>query len=157
MGAFDHLPYRKGVGIMLLNAQGKVFVAKRIDMTSEAWQMPQGGIDDGEEPQTAALRELKEETGTDKAEIIADSGEWLRYDLPDALVPKLWKGRYRGQEQLWFAMRFTGQDSDIDIATEHAEFSEWRWADMHTLPELIVPFKRDMYADLAQRFSSLVG
>lgn len=157
MGAFDHLPYRKGVGIMLLNTQGKVFVAKRIDMTSEAWQMPQGGIDDGEEPQTAALRELKEETGTDKAEIIADSGEWLRYDLPDALVPKLWKGRYRGQEQLWFAMRFTGQDSDIDIATEHAEFSEWRWADMHTLPELIVPFKRDMYADLAQRFSSLVG
>jgi len=157
MGAFDHLPYRKGVGIMLLNAQGKVFVAKRIDMTSEAWQMPQGGIDAGEEPQTAALRELKEETGTDKAEIIADSGEWLRYDLPDALVPKLWKGRYRGQEQLWFAMRFTGQDSDIDIATEHAEFSEWRWADMHTLPELIVPFKRDMYADLAQRFSSLVG
>ncbi|PZP84528.1 MAG: RNA pyrophosphohydrolase, partial [Azospirillum brasilense] len=119
MGAFDHLPYRRGVGIMLLNARGKVFVAKRIDMTSEAWQMPQGGIDDGEDPQTAALRELKEETGTDKAEIIADSGEWLRYDLPDALVPKLWKGRYRGQEQLWYVMRFTGQDSDIDIATDH--------------------------------------
>lgn len=152
MGAFEHLPYRRGVGIMLLNDAGKVFVAKRIDMTSEAWQMPQGGIDDGEEPRTAALRELKEEIGTDKAEIIAESQDWLRYDLPDALVPKIWKGRYRGQKQYWYVMRFTGNDRDIDIATDHPEFSEWRWAEMHTLPDIIVPFKKDLYAELVRRF-----
>jgi putative (di)nucleoside polyphosphate hydrolase len=153
MGAFDHLPYRPGVGMMVLNAEGKVFVAKRLDMTSEAWQMPQGGIDPGEEPRATALRELREEIGTDKAEIIADSGEWLRYDLPDALVPKIWKGRYRGQEQMWFLLRFTGQDSDINIHTDHPEFSEWRWADLHSLPDLIVPFKRALYEQLVQHFA----
>ena len=153
--AHAHLPYRDGVGIMLLNPHNLVFVAKRIDMTSEAWQMPQGGIDQGEEPQAAALRELMEETGTDKAVIVQESREWLAYDLPDHLVPKLWKGRYRGQRQKWFAMRFSGTDSDINIATEHPEFCEWKWVAMEELPDIIVPFKRDMYQQLVDEFSSL--
>ncbi len=153
--AHAHLPYRDGVGIMLLNPHNLVFVAKRIDMTSEAWQMPQGGIDQGEEPQAAALRELMEETGTDKAAILQESREWLAYDLPDHLVPKLWKGRYRGQRQKWFAMRFSGTDSDINIATEHPEFCEWKWVAMEELPDIIVPFKRDMYQQLVDEFSSL--
>ena len=140
---------------MLLNPHNLVFVAKRIDMTSEAWQMPQGGIDQGEEPQAAALRELMEETGTDKAVIVQESREWLAYDLPDHLVPKLWKGRYRGQRQKWFAMRFSGTDSDINIATEHPEFCEWKWVAMEELPDIIVPFKRDMYQQLVDEFSSL--
>jgi len=156
MGAFDHLPYRRGVGMMLVNAEGRVFVAKRIDTVAEAWQMPQGGIDEGEDPHAAALRELEEEIGTSKAEIMADSGGWLRYDLPDALIPKLWKGRYRGQEQMWFLLRFTGADADINIATAHPEFSEWRWAEMHTLPDLIVPFKRELYQQIVQKFGHLI-
>src|SRR5687768_5045371 len=111
------LPYRPGVGIMLLNADNQVFVARRIDTISEAWQMPQGGIDEGEDPLQAALRELKEETGTDKAVLLRESHDWMTYDLPQALVPKIWGGRYRGQKQKWFAMRFTGQPSDININT----------------------------------------
>lgn len=149
------LPYRKGVGMMLLNAQNQVFVAKRIDNTAEAWQMPQGGIDDGEDPQTAAMRELMEETGTDKARIIAESAGWLRYDLPDFLIPKIWGGKYRGQEQKWYAMRFEGTDADINIATEHAEFSDWKWVPMASLPDLIVPFKRDLYETLVAEFEYL--
>jgi putative (di)nucleoside polyphosphate hydrolase len=144
------LPYRSGVGIMLLNKAGLVFVAKRIDMTSEAWQMPQGGIDEDESPLQAARRELKEETGTDKAEVLAESPGWFTYDLPDALVPKIWGGKYRGQKQKWFAMRFTGKDSDIDIATDHAEFSEWKWVKAQTLPDIIVPFKRALYAKVLE-------
>lgn len=137
---------------MLLNADNHVFVAKRIDMTSEAWQMPQGGIDEGEDPRTAAMRELLEETGTDKARILAESADWLRYDLPTYLVPKIWGGRYRGQEQKWFALRFDGTDADINIATEHAEFSEWKWEPMHTLPDVIVPFKRALYQQIVEEF-----
>jgi putative (di)nucleoside polyphosphate hydrolase len=149
------LPYRMGVGIMLLNAQNEVFVAKRIDMRSEAWQMPQGGIDEGETPRQAALRELQEETGTNKANIIAESRDWFHYDLPEALVPIIWGGRYRGQQQKWFAMRFTGHDSDINIETEHPEFSEWKWTPMHTLPNIIVPFKREIYTDIVAEFKHL--
>ena len=141
--------------MMLFNAAGKVFVAKRIDTTSEAWQMPQGGIDEGEDPQTAALRELKEEIGTDAATILGQSVEWYRYDLPDELVPRIWKGRYRGQEQQWFALRLTAADFAIDIATAHAEFSEWKWVDIETLPDIIVPFKRDLYAALVKEFRHL--
>lgn len=154
MGAYEHLPYRPGVGVMLVNAANDVFVAKRIDMTSEAWQMPQGGIDPGEDPAVTALRELEEEIGTRKAVMIAQSRDWLRYDLPDALVPRIWQGKYRGQEQQWYLMRFTGTDDDINIATAHPEFNAWRWAAMASLPDIIVPFKRALYAQLVEEFSA---
>jgi len=150
------LPYRKGTGLMMVNRRGEVFVARRIDMPSEAWQMPQGGIDKGESPREAAMRELKEEIGTDKAKIIAESAGWLTYDLPADLVPKLWGGRYRGQTQKWFLLRFTGKDSDIDIETDHPEFLYWKWAALHDLPKLLVPFKRKLYEDLLEEFAPLI-
>lgn len=149
------LPYRNGVGIMLINRDRRVFVAKRIDMVSEAWQMPQGGIDGDEAPLAAARRELKEETGTDKAELIREGRGWTTYDLPDELVPRIWGGKYRGQRQKWFALRFVGTDADIDIATEHPEFSEWQWVEMPRLPGIIVPFKRALYQSLAEEFADL--
>lgn len=149
------LPYRPCVGIMLLNREGLVFVARRIDNTAEAWQMPQGGIDKGEEPRETALREMEEEIGTRNAEIVAESREWLAYDLPEHLVPKLWGGKYRGQTQKWFAMRFLGEDSEINIATKHPEFSHWKWVKPKELPELIVPFKRDLYERIVKEFSHL--
>ena len=149
------LPYRRGVGIMLLNARDEVFVARRIDMPSDAWQMPQGGIDQGERPIEAAWREMAEEIGTANAKLLAKSRGWLRYDLPADLAAVLWQGRYRGQEQKWFAFRFTGADSDINIDTDHPEFSAWRWAAMATLPELIVPFKRQLYIDIIAQFEHL--
>lgn len=153
MGAFDHLPYRRGVGIMLLNRDGHVFVAKRLDTIAEAWQMPQGGIDAGEDPQAAAVRELQEETGVTGAAIVAESADWYTYDLPDALIPKIWGGQHRGQKQKWYVMRHLGPDSAIDIAQEHPEFSEWKWVPVQQLPALIVPFKRDLYQQLVTEFS----
>lgn len=149
------LPYRKGVGVVLLDARGLVFVARRID-TPGAWQLPQGGVDQGEKPRQAALRELEEEIGTNKAEIIAKSADWLSYDLPAHLVGKVWKGRYRGQSQRWFLMRFTGTDADIDLAASgHPEFDAWRWAPIGELPSLIVPFKRPLYEQLVAEFTPL--
>lgn len=150
------LPYRPCAGIMLVNPQGRVFVAKRIDMPSDHWQMPQGGIDEGEDPRTAALRELHEEIGTDRAEILAETADWLLYDLPDDLVGKIWKGRYRGQKQKWFLMRFTGTDSDIDIATHNPEFSDWKWIPVDQVPEVIVPFKRDVYDQVVAEFAPVI-
>jgi putative (di)nucleoside polyphosphate hydrolase len=147
------LPYRPCVGIMLLNARGQAFVARRIDMPSEAWQMPQGGIDEGETPRQAVIRELREEVGTDKAEIIAESDHWLDYELPAELVGKLWGGRYRGQTQKWFALRFTGTDEDVNIATEIPEFLDWKWAELDRLPSLIVPFKRRLYEQIVAEFA----
>jgi putative (di)nucleoside polyphosphate hydrolase len=147
------LGYRHSVGIMLLNRHGEVFVGRRIDMPSAAaWQMPQGGIDPGETPRQAALRELKEETGTNNAVVLGESRGWLKYNLPTELVGKVWGGDYRGQKQKWFIMRFTGSDSDIDPATEHPEFDCWQWVAPRRLPELIVPFKRQLYLDILDEF-----
>lgn len=156
MGAFAHLPYRLGVGMMLLNDAGQVFVAKRLDQLVEAWQMPQGGIDDGEDERSACMRELMEEVGTDRATILAESADYYAYDLPDDLVPIIWKGKYRGQKQRWFALRLNGDDSLIDIrANAHPEFSEWQWVNMEELPGVIVPFKRELYEALVKEFRYL--
>lgn len=152
---FDKRPYRPGVGVMLLNDKTEVLVAQRIDMPSDAWQMPQGGIDGKETPVAAAWREMREEIGTDKAALLAESRGWYLYDLPRNLADKIWRGRFRGQRQKWFAFRFLGQDSDIDIETEKPEFSRWKWAPMRDLPSLIVPFKRSLYADLLVEFGHL--
>ncbi|WOE73810.1 RNA pyrophosphohydrolase [Alterisphingorhabdus coralli] len=153
----DTLPYRPCAGIMLLNAKGLVFAGQRLDNPgSPAWQMPQGGIDKGEDPESAALRELGEETGisSDKVDIVTRTRDELFYDLPDELIGKIWKGKWRGQRQIWFLMRFLGQDSDINIATDHAEFSRWKWADPMQLPDMIVPFKRQLYRDVLKEFTS---
>jgi len=147
--------YRPCAGVMLLNREGKVFVGQRLDSTLEAWQMPQGGIDPGEDAQAAAIRELWEETGVaaDKVELIAEAHDELTYDLPPDLAAKVWKGRWRGQRQRWFLYRFTGADSDIDIRTAHPEFRAWRWIDPADLPRLIVPFKRKLYEDVLAAFA----
>ena len=150
----SNLPYRPCAGIMLVNRAGQVFVGQRLDTTIEAWQMPQGGIDPGENARTAALRELGEEVGLspDQVEIVAEAPEDLCYDLPPELVGKAWKGRYRGQRQRWFLLRFTGEDHQIDIATKHPEFRTWRWADPADLPALIVPFKKRLYEQVLDAF-----
>jgi putative (di)nucleoside polyphosphate hydrolase len=153
---FEERPYRPCVGIMLLNADGLVFVAQRIDQTAEAWQMPQGGIDDGEDPRDTALRELEEEIGTGAAEIIAETDGWIPYDLPRDIADKVWGGRFRGQTQKWFAMRFLGRDEDIDLQTEHPEFSAWKWAPPADLPDIIVPFKRDNYRQVLAAFRDIL-
>jgi len=149
------LPYRPCAGVMLINRDGRVFVGQRIDNTLEAWQMPQGGIDQGEDAQAAAIRELKEETGvsSNKITLIAEAPEELLYDLPADLIGKVWNGKYRGQRQRWFLFRFDGEDSDIRIDTAHPEFRAWRWAEPADLPLLIVPFKRALYEDVLAAFA----
>lgn len=154
--------YRPGVGIMLLNARRQVLVGRRLDTPalagrSVAWQMPQGGIDGIETPEAAAMRELKEEIGTNHAEIIAESSEWLTYDLPDDLATVLWGGRYRGQRQKWFAMRFLGRDADVDVDTARPEFGDWKWLEPRALPDVIVPFKRALYQQILTEFAHLIG
>lgn len=151
----EDLPYRPCVGIMLINSEGLVFVGRRIEQTIEGWQMPQGGIDDGETPIEAGLRELEEEIGTNKAEPLREHSDWLAYDLPQHLLGIGLHGRYRGQRQKWIAMRFLGSDADIDVATEHPEFAEWKWLAMEALPRMIVPFKRDTYTKVIAEFHDL--
>jgi len=152
----DPRGYRRGVGVMLLNKDGKVFVGARIDNTDEAWQMPQGGIDEGEDdPWMTALREVEEETGIPPhlVERIADCPERLKYDLPEELRGKLWGGKWKGQDQDWYLARFLGRDRDVNIQTKHPEFREWKWIEPEQLPELIVPFKRDLYRQLLREFA----
>lgn len=149
------LPYRPCAGAMILNAQGQVFVGQRLDSTLEAWQMPQGGIDPGEDALAAAIREVGEETGiaADKLTLVAAAPDELYYDLPEELIGKLWKGKWRGQRQRWFLFAFTGGDGDIDIATAHPEFREWRWSDPADLPRMIVPFKQALYEAVLAAFA----
>jgi putative (di)nucleoside polyphosphate hydrolase len=149
------LPYRPAVGVMLLNREGKVFVGQRIDSTLEAWQMPQGGLDEGEDAEEGAFRELEEETGIPRnmVEIVARCPVELTYDLPQDLVGKLWKGRWRGQRQIWFLCRFTGTDEDVRLDAHDQEFRAWKWADPAELPAMIVPFKKKLYEDVLAAFA----
>jgi putative (di)nucleoside polyphosphate hydrolase len=150
--AVESLPYRPCVGLALFNRDGKVFVGERVDFPG-AWQMPQGGIDPGEYIHTAAFRELYEETGTDKAEILEISEDPLHYDLPPDLQGKLWGGQFRGQEQIWIALRFTGEDHDINLrAHQPPEFQAWQWVHLDKVPDLIVPFKQKTYREVIRRF-----
>lgn len=151
----DARPYRPCVGIMLINAAGRVFVGNRIDVDGDHWQMPQGGIDEGETAEQAAWRELVEEVGTDKAELLAESRGWLSYDLPPDLSRRIWRGRFRGQTQRWFAFRFTGEDRDIDLEAHKAEFEAWRWANVSELVALAVGFKRDIYRQVVEELGRL--
>lgn len=149
------IPYRLGVGILLLNPNKEVFVAQRLDKASEAWQMPQGGIHPGEAPEDAVMRELEEEIGVSNVNIIRQTDDWFFYDFPNELAAKLWRGKYRGQKQKWFAMEFLGQDSDININTQKPEFSDWKWANPKEVPDIIVDFKRQLYKAVLEEFSDL--
>ncbi|OCW59049.1 RNA pyrophosphohydrolase [Hoeflea olei] len=164
----DDLPYRPCVGIMVLNAEGLVWAGRRLsagnteyDGSPQLWQMPQGGIDEGEDPYQAALRELYEETGMRSVEVLAEAPDWIYYDLPEHMIGIGLKGRYRGQRQRWFALRFTGQESEIQInpppAGNSAEFDAWDWKPMRDLPDLIVPFKRKAYDQVVTAFAHLAG
>ena len=161
MPDYDHLPYRPCVGMMVLNARGHAFIGRRTEGpehvdAEHVWQMPQGGIDEGEDPYPAALRELHEETNIRSVEKLGEIKEWLSYDIPRPIASQAWKGKYRGQKQKWFALRFTGKESEIDIASpggHKPEFFEWRWEPVKNLPGLIIPFKRKVYERVVEDFS----
>ncbi len=150
----EKLPYRPCVGLVVVNAAGEVFAGQRIDNPGDAWQMPQGGVDEGETPGEAALRELGEETGiaAGSVEVLAETADWIPYELPHDLVPKLWKGRFRGQTQKWFLLKFSGNDAEIDIEQEHQEFSRWSWMKPDDLIDRIVPFKKHTYSAVFDEF-----
>lgn len=152
-----HLPYRRGVGMMILNNENKIFVGKRLDSKGDIWQMPQGGIDGDETVVEAAFRELSEETNIKNAELVAESKDWFYYDVPDFLVEKLWDGKYRGQKQKWLLFRFLGDEKDINICTTNPEFEEWKWVEMNALPELVVSFKKTLYQSIIEEFREKVN
>ena len=150
-------PYRPCVGMMVLNARGQIFAGKRVDQRVEAWQMPQGGIDENESPRAAALRELEEEIGTKNVALLREHRQWLTYDLPEELIALKWNGRYRGQAQKWFAMRFLGPDSEINLKLFDEEFSEWRWLSSAELLAIVIAFKRPIYEKVFEAFDDLIG
>ena len=155
----DSLPYRPCVGVVLIDARGLVFAGQRIDSPSPAWQMPQGGIDDGEKPKEAAFRELLEETGVTRelVEFVGKTHRWVTYDLPPELLGKVWGGKFRGQRQKWFLFRFKGRDSDIKITNDHAEFAQWRWILADEMVQNIVPFKRAVYEEVVRSFRAYLA
>lgn len=155
-GRSNLLPYRLGVGMMIINSRGQIFVGKRVDTKLQAWQMPQGGIDVGETPSKAAMREMEEEIGSKAGHIIAESKNWYSYDIPKFMIPKLWDGNYKGQKQKWFLINFIGADDEINLATDHPEFEEWRWVDIDELPNIIIPFKKKLYKAVIEEFEPLL-
>ena len=157
MKQYNERPYRPCVGICLVNDEGLIFAGKRIDNRAEAWQMPQGGIDEGEDAITACFREMAEEIGTNKAELLAEYPDWLNYDIPEPLANKLWDGTYRGQSQKWMLLRYQGTDADINIETDIPEFEQWQWMSPDKLVELCVPFKKDVYRALMTEFETHFG
>ena len=154
---FNNLPFRKGVGIVLLNKENKVFVAKRIDNPANFWQMPQGGIDDGEDFLSAAFRELEEETSIKEVKLIKEINEILTYELPDHLLGIIWKGKYKGQKQKWFIMRYLGTDDEININTKKPEFLEWKWIDLEMITEVVVDFKLEVYKKLKTQIKETIN
>ena len=153
---FKNLPLRNGVGIVVLNNKNKVFVAKRIDNPKNFWQMPQGGVDDGEDYLTAALRELYEETSIKEVELIKEIDETLTYELPENLLGIIWKGKYRGQKQRWFLMRYLGNEKEINLKTNNPEFLEWKWIDIDMITEVVVDFKLNVYRQLKQKINQIL-
>jgi putative (di)nucleoside polyphosphate hydrolase len=154
---YENLPYRSGVGIVVLNKENKVFVARRIDNPKNFWQMPQGGVDKNENFLNAALRELEEETSIKSVELIKELDGLITYDLPDHLLGIIWKGRYKGQTQKWFLMRFVGSDNEINIKTKHPEFLEWKWVDLKEITELVVSFKLELYKEVQSKVQKIIS
>ena len=154
---FQDLPYRSGVGIVVLNKNNKVFVARRIDNPKNFWQMPQGGVDKNEDFLTAAFRELDEETSIKSVELIKELDGFITYNLPDHLLGIIWKGKYKGQTQKWFVMRFIGEDSEININTKHPEFLEWKWVELSEITKLVVNFKLDLYQEVQRKVEKIVN
>jgi len=154
---FQDLPYRSGVGIVVLNRNNKVFVARRIDNPKNFWQMPQGGVDKNEDFLTAAFRELDEETSIKSVELIKELDGFITYNLPDHLLGIIWKGKYKGQSQKWFVMRFIGEDSEININTKHPEFLEWKWVELSEITKLVVNFKLDLYQEVQRKVEKIIN
>ena len=154
---FQDLPYRSGVGIVVLNKNNKVFVARRIDNPKNFWQMPQGGVDKNEDFLTAAFRELDEETSIKSVELIKELDGFITYNLPDHLLGIIWKGKYKGQTQKWFVMRFVGEDSEININTKHPEFLEWKWVELSEITKLVVNFKLDLYQEVQRKVEKIIN